>query len=217
MGLFSWLFGGDSARSKVKNLIKGLNNPSEGERERAIRSFDGDWATAQEAIPDLIRQLDDEYGNLCSQAAFALGEIGTPALPALIKALKSGSGRRCSNAALALSTMSENAIPAVKALVSCLEDKRSAEFVAASNVALALAAIGPAAREAVPALIERLQNPRGSGEWESNYIKRNAAFALGKIGKDAKPAIKALNDAIHDPNTDVREAATEAIAIIQVP
>jgi hypothetical protein len=73
----------------------------------------------------------------------------------------------------------------------------------------ALKFLGPRAKPAIPELLRLLRtstNPNG---------RAAAARMLGRMGRDAQPALPELLQGFKDPNVAVREAVTEAVAIIK--
>jgi HEAT repeat protein/3',5'-cyclic AMP phosphodiesterase CpdA len=185
---------------------------------------------SEEAIPNLIKALEDEGFAVRSRAANALREIGSPtATPHLVKALKHEDFRVRRSAADALGKIgSEFAIPA---LIQTLNERQvpNAREIAAE----ALGRIG--SDSAVPALIQTLKDKKASsirGTYSTReiytklsdarrlealnsgeyFIREKAATALGEIG--SKPAEIALIQALDDEDPEIRKAIAYALAEI---
>ena len=145
-----------------------------------------------DAVPALIKALQDDNGKTRLSAASVLGEIGPEAVPALIDALQNGDESLRFSATLVLGDMGPAAKDAVPALVEALRDRDFFYFAAKS-----LSDIGS---DAVPALVDALRN-------DNVLLRRGAAGALLQLGVDAKDAIPALNKALQeDDNFGVRQA-----------
>lgn len=72
----------------------------------------------------------------------------------------------------------------------------------------AIAALAHLGRDSVPALIAWLNH-------DEDQVRRAAAFVLGTLGSDAETAVPALQHALSDPDRDVRNAAADALRLIQ--
>jgi len=200
---------GPDAKPAVPALVELLKSGDKGDRAVATRALGAIGLAAREAIPPLLsamgaKQIDWAF---TVPVLIHLGHLPVEAVPLIIDDLgiNTNSLRRI-NAATCLGMIGHDASPVVPALIDALQDPDSR---VRAKVATALASIGPGASIAVPALTEMMKD-----EWW--YVRENAATALGKIGSASKPAIPALVILKqHDPNQDVRNAATEAITVIQ--
>ena len=187
-----------------------------------------------DALPYLMRALDNQDEKVRAYAALALGKIGIPAVaavPRLTSLLTDPNPFVREKGAEALGAMGPTAAQATESLLSCLDDKdpfvsgRSAETLsrlgsaavpglvstlqngtatARWSATIALAKMGPDAFSAVPALTQALSDTSGVVRWGS-------AVALGNIGAKAKTAVPALLHALSDRDQDVRREASRAI------
>lgn len=157
-----------------------------------------------EEIPESITRLvddlkgTDEFAH--SQAAFALGMLGTPAVPPLIDLLSHENADVRMRAAWALGVMGH---PAVPALIELAEGDDKRLRIEAIRI---LGTIGEA-RTLNQLLI-------GLTDKEAHVAAR-AARAIGKIGDPR--AYHALLTTLHHPVADVRYEACRALADLQVP
>ena len=106
--------------------------------------------------------------------------------------------------AFGLSQKGEEAQPAIPALIRLLD---STDALVRQQACVALGSIGPSPEEATPALITALADP----EWT---VRRQAALALGRIAPLAAVETP-LKNCARDPNSLVRKAAAEALAILR--
>ncbi len=178
---------GRRGEKAVPALVGVLKEPGGDNRVRghAVHALGMIGPAAKDAIPELIRALEDEEPSLSNQAAFALGRIGPAAGFALVKALEKGNPRVGVLAARALAK-----IPPVKGAVPPLLAALQKEQMPQNQVALidALGAQGPAAAEAVPALIELAKQDKAP--------PAHVVAALGQIGSGAKEAVPYLTNLI---------------------
>ncbi len=159
---------------------------------------------AKAAVPTLIEALSDDNRRVRSSAVRALGRIGPDAkaaVPAITARLSDKEELVRSGAAGALIAFGPHAKSAVPELIKTLKDDY---YYARARSVKALGSIGPDARSAVPPLIQMLGD-------ESKSLRRESALALGSIGPDARAALPVLKDLSKDLNSDVANAATEAI------
>lgn len=179
-----------------------------------------------DAVPHLIRALQDEDSSVRRNAADALGKIGHPdTVPNLLQALQDADSGVRQNAADALGKVGIDAVPA---LIQALQDEN---FFVRLYAADALGKVG--APEAVPTLIQVLRNAdfdRGGNVVEAwnnidtrealtyeftdsdNSVRGCAAEALGMI--NAPEAAPALLEALQDENFFVRVGAAGALGRI---
>ena len=130
---------------------------------------------SREAIPSLLKALEDPSGNVRRSATEALGNLGSvDAVPGLLKALEDPENYVRRSAIEALGTLgSREAIPG---LLKTLED--SNDYVR-GIAAKALGKLGGV--EAIPGLLKALEHP------DSN-VRERAAEALGKLGSSLQLA-----------------------------
>ena len=187
---------------------------------------------AGEAVPDLIRVLNDEEASVHLRAVSALAEIGTAAVPALIAALNHQDTTIRCGAVDALGVMGPGAKGAVPALVILLSDQ---DYPLSRHSASALGLIGPAA---VPALTQVAKSGNGrtidtaltafsvlkaepgivhklvqlmADTNESPSVRSFSAKALGKMQEKAQEAMPELAHALDDDHNEVRIAAGWAL------
>lgn len=120
-------------------------------RRKAAEALSQIGPEARNAVPSLIKALDDKEVDVRRWSAIALAKIGPdarPALAALVKALKSDNDRFVrSHAAHALGVLGKEAVPALK---ECVQTELVVEVRLAAIEELG--AIGPDARDAVDVL-----------------------------------------------------------------
>jgi HEAT repeat protein len=153
---------------------------------------------ARDAVPALVRCLEDANEQVRWFASNALRKVGAAAAPALVEALKDP--RVAPAACMALSTMGAGAAPAVPAVVELLQDEGSPVFLDA----LRALHMGPAARAAAPAVLRVLRSKDASHRAE-------AVRVLGAICARGQPVWEALRAALADRSAGVRGAAVEAL------
>ena len=196
-----------------------------------------------QAVPRLIAAL--QYETLRAHVAHILGQIGppaAPAVPALVKVLADPDPNVRTAAEFALGKIGPGAKEAVPALVQLVKEPEKSSAHAA---VYALGSIGPDAAAAEPALVELIDGLdnslslisawaliqiRGATADTANKVmpellaglksslpqsRATAAEALGSLGKLAAGAAPQLERAAKDPNEQVREAATKALASIR--
>jgi HEAT repeat protein len=169
-----------------------------------------------EAVPRLVEVLR-KYGSDCRYDFYEpvpikiikilekLGPEIQSAIPPLIEALKGGPIELQYHVAQLLGKFGPQAKDAVQILVTKL---KYGDKTLRGIVSEALGKIGPGAEEAVPALIEVILNPKLGNRFL-------AAWALGKIGAGAKEAIPTLTWALDSKDSQLRDAAQEALRKIQ--
>ena len=186
------------------------------------------------AIPLLVEALKLEDSDVLSGTVFALERMGTAAIPALIEALKMGDDNVRVLTSIVLGRIG---MPAVGDLVEAFQNGNATVRRHAAN---ALGSMGAEASAAVPvfegALLDRDKEVRSSAVFvlerigaaavpvlqqalahEDWLVRRNAADALGRMGTQAKATIPDLENACADRDKYVREAAQEALRLIQGP
>ncbi|NER99707.1 MAG: hypothetical protein F6J86_38855, partial [Symploca sp. SIO1B1] len=154
---------------------------------------------SDEAIPVLIKALEDANSFVRRSATEALGKIGSDtAIAALINALEHYDSYVRKIAAESLGKI--GSYLAVYHLINTLEDS---DYYVCNSAAEALEQIGSNA--VVIELINALDN-------FDSYVRVRAIKTLGKIGSDA--AVPALIKALEESDYYVRSSATEALGKI---
>jgi HEAT repeat protein len=163
---------------------------------------------AKDALPVLIKALDDQDKQVWSNSVSAIAAIGPEAkeaIPALIDDLdsKRGRGQRgfdknqaLVRSAYALTRIGPAAIPP---LIQALGGD---DTPLRAGAAKALGGMGPAAKEAIPALISNLKHA-------DNDVQREVIESLVLIGADAKPPVIA---ALSSKESRERSAASMTLA-----
>lgn len=186
-----------------------------------------------EAIPALEVAIGEADWPVRSQVVHVLGRIGDEALPALADAARDPDWRVRAHVAEALESIEDPR--AVAILVDALDD--SSPFVRI-RAARSLRPFGPAASEAVPRLVVLLGNvdlsvqraateallavgplaiPRLISAVEAGWprLRARSAWILGQFGAAGREALPSLQRATEDPDPRVREAASEAVALLE--
>ena len=143
---------------------------------------------AREALPALMKALEDQDKQVwsnCVSAIAAIGPEAREAIPVLIDGLDSRKGRgqrgfdrnqALFRSAYALTRIGSQAIPP---LIQALNGEDSAQRAGAAK---ALGGMGPAAKEAIPALVSNLSH-------SDNDVQRETVDALALIGPETKPLV----------------------------
>jgi HEAT repeat protein len=226
---------GKDARPAVPFVVELLDNPEEFYDTVKVLREQG-----EEAVPGIVRALKSETGAFRQRAAWALGEIGSPArvaVPALEEALQDRLIGVRSSAIAALSNLAP-ASEAVPVLTEMLEDCSHEVQEAA---AVALSHFGPAASGAIPALLPRLfdhdhrvvlqmvevlskidqegrvllhELEKGL-EGESPLRRTWAAEALGSLPEHAKVVVPAIGKALAHEDEELRIECIQALALMK--
>lgn len=218
-GTISWgllalgLFGTASAQDAAE-WSRRLASGEVAQRREAAYQLGKIGPAAKEALPALVKAVDDPDKQVWSLALTAIANLGPaaqPALPDLLRALDGRTGRAASDkerlpqlqlrVAYALSRMGAPVRPAL------IEALGSPDAGVRQGAASALGGMGPDAAEAVPALVVALTDA-------SPEAAREARDALGAIGA---PAAKALMAAAASPDAKLRAAAVIAIGQVGAP
>lgn len=182
----------------LPDLIRALRNRLPGERVRAAKTLARLGWLARDAIPALVRAVDDEEAKVREASAHAVGQMGPDALPELVRMLGHSDKYVRRNAIWALGKLGPLARPALADLCRALKD---ADPRAASGVAQALGNMGTDGGEAVAALAEAM---RGT----NIVLCRLAAKALSQIGPPALATLIA-----HLQHTDPFVRGESALAL----
>ncbi len=197
----------------VPACIRSLNEQGK-LRFYALRVLTRLGPKAADAVPALIKTLNDPDPKLRREAEFALGAIGpqaAAAVPSLIERLDDEDDAVRYAACYALGKIGSAARPAVKSLIKiAMHPKDPFSRVAAVWAILQIVPDNPRfQRRAVPILTRALASPRA-------HVRAAVAGQLGDIGALAAPALDALKKlAEEDDNAVVRRVAEEAIAKIK--
>ncbi len=185
----------------VKRGISLLKHESIDVRERAAQQLGEMGASAKEAIPELLRVVQESnYERVWIAAAAALGRMGPEATPALLAALNNHWKPVRSVITDGLAQRGSEVIPA---LAIILQEGASRSSYGAAE------ALGKIGRPALPVLLEALKsrNPR---------VRELAAMGLGLLGAQGEDAIDPLAKLLFDKKEagQIRDAAAESLALI---
>ena len=165
-------------------LIAGLANENEQIRSDSARALGAICASAEDAIPALVKALNDKVVDVRVNVAGALASIDKSKLnlviPILIKELKNADSSVVGTAIDALTQINEPAKEVVPALVNVLNDEDVDARLASTR---ALRQIGDST--VVPALIKALND-------EDILVQMSAIDALKEIG--TPEALKAVEE-----------------------
>ena len=129
---------------------------------------------AREAVPALIRALDDDdpLFGVGPPAASALASIGPAAVPLLTRALGDRSARVRMMSAMALEVLGADARDAVPAMIVALNTPDTEVRIA---VLRAIASVGIPARDAETSLTPLLDDPNGRIRYQARKALRQIA------------------------------------------
>jgi len=224
---------GDRQSETIPILVGLLRHRNPKIRDRATLAIGAGGQYAREAVPDLVRLLDDtgdgdveSLRSVRAGAISALGHIGpaaSSAVPKLLSILRT----RPKEACFAIGALGEigTAHPeVVPVLISVLKDSsdRWQRWFAAHN----LGRIGPEAEEAIPTLLKILEQKEGPGSAErkvslfgarvpvlDRQLQGVALYALGCMGPAAKAAVPIMTSyaAGRQLPNEVRASALRAL------
>lgn len=187
-----------TADDPLPDLVRGLRSAAPADRLRAAKDLGRLGWLARDALPALVRALDDDDAKVRETAAHAVGGMGPEALPALARMLGHDDKYVRRHAVWALGKLGPLARPALADLCHALKDT---DPRAASGAAQALGNMGAGGADAVPALAEAM---RGT----NIVLCRLAAKALSQIGP---PAVATLVAHLQHADPFVRGESALAI------
>ena len=218
-------------------LVRMLAHKDKYVRRHAVWALGKLGPLARAALADLCRALKDADPRTASGAAQALGNLGAEGadgVPQLAEAMRGTNIVLCRLAAKALSQIGP---PALATLIAHLQ--HADPFVRGES-ALALGWMGPAARSAVPFLAKTLRGSQRAGlrpppaledtasgtatppvvvatdaSGAEDTCRVYAAQALGRIGAAAAPAVSDLQTAARSGPDALRQAARQAVKLIE--
>jgi HEAT repeat protein len=194
-------------------LISQLTSGDVAARRNASYELSQLGPKAKDAVPALIKALDDNDKQVWTNAIAtiaALGPDAKDAVPALLSDLNSQSASRQRSyyrdqvlirTSYALTRIGPVAIPPL------IEGLQSKDTMMRSGAARALGGMGADAKDAIPALVENL------GHWDTG-VQTDAIDALGSIGGAAKPKVV---EALAGKEPRQRSAAALALGAIGKP
>jgi HEAT repeat protein len=182
----------------LPDLIRALRSRLPADRVRAAKDLGRLGWLARDALPALVRAVEDDDAKVRESAAHAIGQMGPDALPALSGLLTHADKYVRRNAVWAMGKLGPLARPALPDLCQALRD---GDPRTASGAAQALGNMGTDGNEAVPYLAEAM---RGT----NIVLCRLAAKALSQIGP---PALATL--ITHLQHTDPFVRGESALAL----
>jgi HEAT repeat protein len=202
-------------QTALSDLVKHLGNQDVNVRARVMEFLAILGPAAKEAMPALIKTLDDDDFP-ASQAVAALGAMGPeakPAVKALVKHYEDVKAREANGKAPegdyrrrkileAMEKIGPGAVDAIPLLLKYLPEQPQAARV--------LGKIGPLAKEAVPALEKMYREGK-------IYDKTAAAFALLKITEKQEPYLAELTETLRKSKSpDIRLHTIEMLSDLGV-
>ena len=203
--LAAWVCVASAGAADVATLSQELGAPNLAVRRDAAYQLDRMGVAAKDALPALIRALDDNDKQVWSFAISALAKLGPEAkdaIPALIEGLGNRRTRgrdrdrrqAITRSAFALSRIGAAAIPPL------IDALKSDDNGMRAGAAKALAGMRGGAAPAIPALIANLKS--------EDDVRGETAEALGAIGAAAaQPLMDSLK------STEPRERAGAAMSL----
>lgn len=231
------------AGDELLSLVRRLSSPDALVRKDALIELLEDAETAQPALAAIRTLQQDPDVAVRAHAAWAVCCVGGPeaeSVAVLSRVLEAGETAAAPFAAFCLGQLAGDAAPAIPVVrQACGSDSAAVRLCAAE----ALLKITPDDAEPVSVLIEGLRSPDAQLRWlaalslsaasrtyqdsailalipvlqdEQAVVCSSAALALGAYGPQALDAVPALQAALSHPDVDVRDAATAALACIEV-
>jgi HEAT repeat protein len=200
--------------------VRALDRRDSEVRLRAILALGAIGPDAAETVLALARILtEDPDKDARLQAALALGKMAPAsgaAGPALARALDEEEALAIRmNAVIGLSRLGTQARPVAPVLIKALNRGTNRtnlgkfSFTIQEMAALALGRATAGTTEGVAALLEALDSARSASK------RRIVVRALGEVGAPAQEAEPRLRALLTDDNSEVREAAEEALRKIR--
>lgn len=193
---------GESAKEvKLVELIRLLKSPHHAIRLDSVKAIGDLGEAAEQAIPALIKTLDDRNEGVRNAAIRALTAVGSLAVPALIGVVddKELAALTRLGSLRVIKNLGPKAGAAVPKLVKALGDSDDSIH---QNLINAVGSIGPKASAAVPALIKLLE------ETDDNFTRSDVAYALEKVVSTPavfKEFFPSLIDSLRRSNASVRK------------
>jgi len=195
-----------SGPNEVVSLVKQLKSRDPVKRRKAAEDLRIVGREAEDAVPALLKALDDGNIYVRIAAARALGytrakpEVVVPGLCRLARNKDPRLRDAGLRALLVLGPLAKDAVPF---LVGMLKDRDTAHDGLAIAV---LGRIGPPAKDAVTEITKRLNGDKG--------VCLTAVKALANMGSYGAPAVPTIKRLLRDEKERVRKDALEALARI---
>ncbi|GMV82042.1 MAG: hypothetical protein AMXMBFR7_32260 [Planctomycetota bacterium] len=223
-----------SDASAARGAIERLSAPELADRAAAADELERLGPAAAQAVPALVKALEDPAEAVALNAVYALATHGAAAIAPCQALLRSGGEAAQRNAGYVLSSLGAEAVPALIQELRAPEAhvRKWAAFALGENPsgaargAEAIAALAQAARDedagvrhhavealgqksaaaktAIPALIERLDDA-------DMEVAFNAVLALARLGPAAAEAVEPLARCLEHENRYMRGYAVEAL------
>lgn len=202
-----WAIGklGPLARPAIAQLCRGLKDHDPRTASGAAQALGNMGSDAAEAVPALAEAMRGTNIVLCRLAAKALSQIGPPALATLIAHLQHADPFVRGESALALGWMGPVARSAVPFLAHIVRGPRKATRPKSRS------RFNPDSKTATPTAIA----PDPEGATADENCRVYAAQALGRIGPTATGAVSDLQDAAEFGPEALKQAAEQAVRMIQ--
>ena len=210
-----WAMGklGPLARAALGDLCSALKDADPRTASGAAQALGSLGTDGADAVPSLAEAMRGTNIVLCRLASKALSQIGPPALATLIAHLQHADPFVRGESALAIGWMGAAARTAVPFLARVVRGPESALVLTPGPVSFTPTTISPP--RASDAVTPPQVHDDGSGESGDVNCRVFAAQALGRIGPAAASAITDLRDAVAFGPEPVRQAAQQAVRLIQ--
>lgn len=226
----------------IPELIQHLDDPAVEVRAQAAKTLGEYGADAKEAIPALMKAVQDRFASVRDQAIASLSKINLAStISALISNLEDEDDRVRNGAIRGISTLVDRfdlppdlQTQVFKALVQAAQNR---SWFVRSTVMATIGELGPA-EDVMPILIAGLSDEEVDVRQDAaialqcfgaeaapavsqlidtfwHGIELYATSALGSIGPSAAPAIPRLLEALQKGEEDLRGRAAEAIGEIK--
>jgi HEAT repeat protein len=212
---------GPDAKVAVPKLMQNLAKPSEYTRARAARALGRIGPESKAAVPELKKKLQDEKKMVRVWSAFALARITGETKPyvSLLTEIWEDSdegpltGTLRYDVAQAFASLGADARPARDILLQALLNEKTS-IGTHEHVARALSQLTEDADVIVPKLLALLD--RSGDSYTRHTQARHAMDALGYLGVKAKTAVARLRLLLEDDDNEIADAASRALARIEM-
>ncbi len=209
-----WAMGklGPLARPALHDLGRALKDSDPRTASGAAQALGSMGADAAGAVPALAEAMRGTNIVLCRLASKALSQVGLPALPTLIAHLQHADPFVRGESALAIGWIGPAARSAIPFLTEILRGPNAPLFSTPSPSPLTPPTLSPSPSS------DTLTPPQldtASGTSADANCRVQAAQALGRIGQAAADALSDLDDAAETGPDTLRQAARQAIRLIQ--
>jgi HEAT repeat protein len=193
----------------VPYCIKCLDRPSLTRAAAVVLGKIG--PEAADAVPALLKQVNNEEAVVRREVLFALGKIGPAAkdaVPAALACVDDPDAAVRYSAVYSLGRIGPDAAAATERLLKELD---SEDRYYATCCAMSLVRIDPGNSTIVPRVLPLLM---GALRHDDSSVRTEAASTLGMLGPKARPGLNALKNAAYDQSPIVRRTVADAIAKI---